>query len=169
MRPLVVVEDAAARRWAAERALRTPLLMAKFGAPLLAIAAVGVLVHQRSAGVEASFLARAAFVLVFALPFLLVGAYPALRWSPQRWTIDANGIAAHGLRNGRFDWSDVRWWASAPIARLPAHACVQFACASGRGQRRVRMVVPADVRAEVEAWFATAAALAERRHLPPVR
>jgi hypothetical protein len=169
MRPLVLVEDAAARRWIAERALRIPLQIAKFAAPLLVITAVGVLVYQRSVDVEVSFAARTTFVLVFALPFLLVVAYPALRWWPQRWTIDANGIAGRGRRRGRFGWSDVRWWGSAPIVRLPACACVQFACATVGGERRIRMVVPAAARAEVEAWFASAAGAAERRDLAPIR
>lgn len=169
MRPLVLVEDAAARRWVAERALRTPLLAAKFGAPLLVIAAVGVLVYQRRVGIEATFAARAAFVLAFALPFLLVASYPALRWWPQRWTIDGDGIAGSGRRRGRFRWSEVRWWGSAPLARAPTCVCVQFASGTGREQRLIRMVVPASARAEVEAWFATAAAGAERRELPQVR
>jgi hypothetical protein len=166
MQPVVVVEDAAARRWAAERALRMPLLIAKFGAPLLVILAVGVLVYEQRAGVEASAAARAVFVLIFGLPFLLLLAYPALRWWPQRWTIDAAGIAGHGRRRGQCAWSDVRWWGSAAIPRVPACICVQFGRATGGRKATVRMIVPAAVHPEIEAWFRAAAADAECRELP---
>ena len=165
MRPLVVVEDAAARRWVAERALRTPLVIAKFVAPLLVILAVGVLVYQRRIGAETSSTARAAFVVIFGSPFLLVLAYPVLRWWPQRWTIDASGITAAGPRRGRVAWSAVRWWGSAPIARVPGATRVELATAA----RVVRMIVPAAGAADVEAWLRAAAPAAERRELPRLR
>lgn len=169
MRPLVVVEDAAARRWVAERALRTPLLIAKFGAPLLVILAVAVLVYERRTGAEASPAARVAFVAIFGSPFLLVLAYPVLRWWPQRWTLDASGIAAAGRRRGRFAWPALRWWGSTEIARLPSGIRIEFGCATARGERAVRMIVPAAARSEVEAWLRRAAPAAERRELGRLR
>jgi len=164
-RPLVLVEDAAARRWVAERALRTPLMIAKFVAPLVVILAVGVLVYQRRVGAETSPAARAGFVLVFGSPFLLGLAYPVLRWWPQRWTIDAQGITAHGPRRGRVAWSELRWWGSAPIARVPGAVRIELAGAT----RVVAMIVPAARLADVEAWLRAAAPAAERRAPPRLR
>ncbi|MEO6029145.1 MAG: hypothetical protein ABIR79_19975, partial [Candidatus Binatia bacterium] len=123
MTTLEIEEDGAARRWLAARAMRIPLVVLKFGSPVLVIAALAVIVRTPNLAAQPLDVLYL-MALPFAAPFLVAMIYPLMRWTPQRWTFDASGI--HGRGRVRVDcpWSEVVGWGSATIPRLPSHACV---------------------------------------------
>ena len=162
MQPIKWQEDAEARRWLAGESLWMPLVALKLASPLLTLGAVALLVYQHQ--VQASFTgALVVLIVAIALPAVLALKYPALRWLPQEWAIDAEGIQGRGRRTGRWSWPEIRWWESVPIDRLPAHVCLCFSIGTRSRWFAIRMLVPAPVRAAVEAWLHAAAATAGRR------
>lgn len=151
--PVRFREDAAARGWLAARAMRVPLVLLKFGSPVLTIAALAVIVRQPDLAAQPLFV-RSALALPFSVPFVLGAIYPLLRWLPQEWTLDANGIAGRGRANVRVPWSAVTTWRVEEPAGLPTHVRVVFRRAPAWRLRATSMLVPRAARADVEARFA---------------
>jgi hypothetical protein len=159
MSPLHFHEDAAARRWLAGRAMRIPLVALKFGSPVLTMAALAVIIHQPNlAGQPLDVLYAMAFP--FAVPFLLAGIYPVVRWLPQEWTLDATGIAGRGRVSGTCPWGAVARFAITPAERLPSHVRVEFRRAPAWRHLATSMMVPAEQSTAVEGWFREAAVTA---------
>jgi len=161
--PLTLREDGAGRRWLAGRSMRGPLVALKFMAPLLVLGGVAALVAQKEEVGRMSDLTLVAFALLFAIPFVLAALYPVLRWLPQEWTIDADGVRGRGRVNRCWRWSEVGSWGSAAIDRLPAVVYVELRRATGRSL--ARLVIAERERSAVEAWLRAAAPNAERRDL----
>jgi len=156
MTPLHFEEDAAARRWLAGRAMRVPLVALKFGSPVLTIAALAVIIHQPNLAGEPLGVLYA-MALPFAVPFVLAGIYPVVRWLPQEWTLDAAGIAGRGRVRGTCRWDEVARFAITPAERLPSHVRVAFRRAPRWRHSTTTMMVPAEKSTAVEAWFRAAA------------
>lgn len=151
--PITFREDAAARRWLAARAMRVPLVLLKFGSPVLTIAALALIVRQPNLA-EQPLHVRWALALPFALPFLLGAIHPLLRWLPQEWTLDADGIAGRGRANVRVPWTAIATWRVEAPAGLPTHVRVVFRRMPAWRHRARSMIVPSAARADVEARFA---------------
>jgi hypothetical protein len=163
---LEIEEDGAVRRWLAARTMRTPLVVLKFGSPVLVIATLAVVVRTPNLAAQPLDVLYL-LALPFAVPFIVAMIYPLVRWTPQRWTLDVSGI--HGRGRVRVDcpWSEIVWWGSAALARLPGYTCI--ACARGTTRTRVtRIFVAEEARAAVAAWVRRVAPSAEERTLPPI-
>ena len=167
MTPLALHEDGAVRRWLAARAMRGPLVMLKFGSPLLVIATLALVVRQPNLAAQPLDV-LGLLAVPFGVPFVLALVYPFVRWMPQRWTLDATGL--HGRGRVRVDqpWSEVRWWGAAVLAPVPGHVSIASGCGDGRRARVARLFVTDGERAAVEAWLRHAAPHAEPRTLPPL-
>lgn len=150
--PIVVHEDAAARRWVAGRALRVPVVMLKIGTPVLIMANLAVIVRQPNLA-AAPIPVLLLLVGSFFLPFAVAVAYPLIRRMPQEWRLDADGVHGRGRVRGDHPWPEITAWKVLPLAALPTHAAVEF----DHGRSHVRMLVPAAERAAVEAWFEVSA------------
>jgi hypothetical protein len=156
MAPLAFTEDAAARRWLAGRAMRIPLVVLKFGSPVLTIAALAIIVRQPNLAAQPLDV-LIALALPFAIPFLLAAIYPVVRWTPQAWTLDATGIHGRGRVRGDCPWSEIATWGMHEAEGLPGHSLLQFRRAPTWRHARASMMVPAAQRAAVDAWFVGAA------------
>lgn len=150
--PLTFREDAAARRWLAARAMRVPLVLIKFGSPVLTIAALALIVRQRDLAAQPLHVLWA-LALPFSLPLVLGAIYPLLRWLPQEWTLDADGIAGRGRASGRVRWPEVAAWRVEEPAGLATHVRVVFRRAPAWRHVPTSMLVPIAARADVEARF----------------
>ena len=157
MPPVHVRESAAGRRWLAARSLRGPLLLLKFGSPVLTIATLAVIVPQEDLAAQPLGILFA-LGFPFTVPFLLAGAYPLVRWVPQEWTIDADGVHGRGRVSGHCRWSEIESWTITPADRLPDHAHVVFRRRPAYRHLRIHMMIPSALRDQVEAWFRTATA-----------
>lgn len=155
MTPLVFREDAAARRWLAARAMRVPLVLLKFGSPVLTIAALAIIVRQPNLASQPLGVLWA-LALPFSVPFVLGAIYPLLRWMPQEWRLDAEGITGRGRATGRTPWSEVAEWRVEQPAGLPTHVRVVYRRGPTWRHVRTSMMVPSAARAAVEAWRAQA-------------
>lgn len=161
-----LAEDGAVRRWLAARAMHAPLVLLKFGSPLLVIATLVLVVRQPNLAAQPLDVLWL-LALPFGAPFVFALVYPYVRWTPQRWTLDASGL--HGRGRSRVDqaWEDVRWWGVAAMPRVPGH--VSFASASGTPRERVTRLFVTEREADaIEAWLRHAAPQAEERPLPPL-
>ena len=152
MEPVRFDEDAAARRWLAARLMRVPLVVLKFGSPVLTIAALALIVEQSSLGARPGD-ALWVLALPFGVPFLMAAVYPVLRWSPQSWVLDAAGIHGRGRVRVSWPWSAVASWRFEAADRLPSHVRVVFRHAGGWRRAGTSMMVRAIDRPAVEAWF----------------
>ena len=156
MNPLSFHEDAAGRRWLAARVMRGPLVALKFGSPVLTIATLALIVRQADLAAQ-PLLVLYAFAFPFAVPFLLAAIYPFVRWMPQEWTIDADGIRGRGRRSGRWTWRELDQWRRHPAEGPPGQVRVVLRRAPAYRHCQASMMVPAAERAAVEAWFRAAA------------
>ena len=154
--PVVFREDAAARRWLAARTMRVPLVLLKFGSPVLTIAALAIIIRVPNLAAQPLEVLWA-LALPFGTPFVLGAIYPFVRWLPQEWTLDANGIAGRGRTSGRCAWSEVAEWRVEEPERLPSHVRVVFRRAPTWRHVPASMLVPSGERARVEAWFRSGA------------
>ena len=164
--PLAVelAEDGAVRSWLAARAMRGPLVLLKFGSPLLVIATLALVVRQPNLAAQPLDVLWL-LALPFGAPFVLALVYPFVRWMPQRWTLDATGLHGRGRTRVELPWDEVRWWGVVALVRVPGHVTV--ALASGESRERIARLFVTDVeRAAVEAWLRHAVPQAERRPLP---
>lgn len=156
MTPLTFREDAAARRWLAARAMRVPLVLLKFGSPVLTIAALAIIVNQPNLASQPLGVLWA-LALPFSVPFVLGMIYPLVRWLPQEWTLDADGVAGRGRASGRVPWAQVAEWRVEEPPELPTHVRVTLRRAPAWRHPRASMLVPRGERARVEAWFRSGA------------
>lgn len=156
MTPLTFREDPVARRWLAARAMRVPLVLLKFGSPVLTIAALAIIVRQPNLASQPLGVLWA-LALPFSLPVLLGAIYPLLRWTPQEWTLDAHGIAGRGRASGTVRWSEVAEWRIEEPRELPTHVRVTFRRAPAWRHPRASMLAPRAARDHVEAWFRSVA------------
>jgi hypothetical protein len=161
-----LAEDGAVRRWLAARAMRGPLVMLKFGSPILVIATLALAVRQPNLAAQPLGLLWL-LALPFGAPFLLTLVYPFVRWMPQRWTLDPHGVHGRGRVRVELAWDDVGWWGVAAMRRVPGHASVAIAHRGPR-ERIARLFVADAELAVIEAWLRHAAPRAETRALPPL-
>jgi hypothetical protein len=150
--PLEIREDAAARRWLAARAMRGPLVALKFGSPVLTIATLAIIVNQPNLAAQPLDVLWA-LALPFGVPFFLALIYPAVRWTPQTWRLDATGLHGTGRVRGDCPWDDVASWSVKDAEGFPSSVHVVFRRAPAWRHLRSSMMVPAADRAAVEAWF----------------
>jgi hypothetical protein len=162
MTPVHFHEDAVARRWLAARTMRLPLVVLKFGSPLLTLAAVAVIVNHPNLAAQPLDVLYV-IALPFAVPFLLAAIYPVVRWMPQEWTLDASGIRGRGRVSGQCPWAEVAAWSVKVREPLPTHVEVVFRRAPAWRHLRSSMLVSAAERERVDGWFRTASAVRERR------
>ncbi len=147
-------EDAASRRWLAARAMRWPLVLLKFGSPVLVIAALAIIVNQENLAARPLAL-LVALALPFGVPFFLAAVYPLVRWLPQEWTLDARGITGRGRAAGTCPWDALARWSITPAAPLPDVFHVVFRRTPAWRSWPASMMVRAADRAAVEAWLGT--------------
>jgi hypothetical protein len=161
---LALAEDGAVRRWLAGRAMRGPLVVLKFGSPLLVIATLALVLRQPNLAAQPLDVLWL-LALPFGAPFVLALVYPFVRWMPQRWTLDATGL--HGRGRARVDvpWDEVRWWGVAALPRVPGHGAVAIARGGSR-ERVARLLVTEAERRAIEGWLRHAAPRMEPRPLP---
>ena len=150
--PVHVRESPAARRWLAARSLWWPLVLLKVGSPILTIATLAVILREEDLAARPLGVLFA-LAVPFALPFGLAAAYPWVRWMPQQWTIDADGIRGRGRAAGHWRWAEVQGWTMTPTDRLADHVHVVFRRRGAFLRRSVHMVVSMAEREAVEAWF----------------
>ena len=153
MTPLRFEEDGAARRWLAARAMRGPLVLLKFGSPVLTIAALAIIVRQPNLAAQPVEVLWA-LALPFGVPLFLAAIYPVVRWRPQAWTLDDGGIHGRGRVSGDCPWAEVASWRVETPDRLPTHARVVFRRAPAWRHRPASMMVPSAACAEVARRFA---------------
>jgi hypothetical protein len=154
MTPVRFSEDAASRRWLAARAMRVPLVLIKFGSPVLVIGALAVIVNQPNLAAQPLDVLTV-LTLPFGAPFLLALIYPLVRWSPQAWTLDERGITGIGRVPGTCPWAALASWTIAPAAPLRDVFLVRFRRAPAWRHWPSSMMAPAAERAAVEAWLNT--------------
>jgi hypothetical protein len=159
-----VVEDGAVRDWLAARAMRGPLVMLKFGSPVLVIATLALAVRQPNLAAQPLDVLWL-LALPFGAPLLLTLVYPLVRWMPQRWTLDADGLHGRGRARVEQGWADVAWWGVARMPDVPDHASIAVA-SRGPRERVARLFVTDAERDAIEPWLRYAAPHAEARPLP---
>jgi hypothetical protein len=154
MTPVRFVEDAASRRWLAARAMRVPLVLIKFGSPVLVIGALAIIVNQPNLAAQ-PLAVLTALALPFGMPFFLAAIYPLVRWLPQEWTLDDRGLTGRGRVSGTCPWDALDRWTIAPAAPLADVFRVVFRRAPAWRSWPSSMMVRAADRAAVEAWLST--------------
>jgi hypothetical protein len=147
-------EDAASRRWLAARAMRVPLVLIKFGSPVLVMAALAIIVNSPNLAAQPLDVLTV-LTLPFGVPFLLALVYPYVRWTSQAWTLDERGITGTGRVPGTCPWPALAAWTIVPAAPLADAYYVRFLRAPAWRHWSVSMMVPAAERAAVEAWLST--------------
>src|ERR1051325_355719 len=110
MQEVAIVEDAASRRWLADRMARTPFVIFKWST--LVVALLGVIVI--ASGLTLSRQALGLAILTVGAPVIMSGAilaaYPVVRWLPQTWRIDLDGINGKGRAFESVSWNTIKAW-----------------------------------------------------------
>lgn len=163
MREVTIVEDDAGRRWIANAMTRLPLLVFKLSTALVLLiggllVANGVTITSRIIGLV--------FMTVGA-PVIMSGAilaiYPIVRWLPQTWTIDSNGIVGRGRSLENVPWSAITIWGIEPVSALPGYSHLQLRWKTAWRRGKLNVVAPPGMStAVIEEYFHVFAPAAER-------